>query len=177
MEIHWRNAQGIDEPEREDAARRLERLGEKHRDLIDLWIDVESPSEHHRTAPRQVEIRCQARGAELVVRESAEDFGLALRKALRSFERQVKRLRGRRRDAIVETPPVPPHRAVIDRVVRERDHGFALTDDGEEVYFHRNAVGGGLDFDALQDGDEVALDYEAGDEGLQATFVKPVGPS
>jgi cold shock CspA family protein len=65
---------------------------------------------------------------------------------------------------------------VIDRVDRAGDHGFLITGDGERVYFHRNAVGGGLDFDALEGGEAVALNYEAGANGLQATFVKPLVP-
>jgi len=49
-----------------------------------------------------------------------------------------------------------------------------LTDGGERVYFHRNAVGGGLEFEHLEGGEVVGLDYEAGDAGLQAKFVHPL---
>jgi cold shock CspA family protein len=56
-------------------------------------------------------------------------------------------------------------------VERSAGYGFLVTDGGERVYFHRNAVGGGLEFERLEGGEAVALNYEAGDSGLQATFV------
>ena len=60
---------------------------------------------------------------------------------------------------------------VIDRIFREEGYGFILTDDGEQVYFHRNAVKEGLDFDRLEEAERVALNVEAGNEGPQATTV------
>jgi ribosomal subunit interface protein len=176
MEIHWRNAHEINERARAKAEEQLLRLAEHHRDLIDLSIDVEKRSEHHRSGGRKVEIRCQARGADLVAHGEADELGLALRDAVRTFKREVARLRDRRRDAREDRPAEHPLRGVIDRVDRAAGHGFLITGDGERVYFHRNAVGGGLDFDALEGGESVALNYEAGAEGLQATYVKPLEP-
>jgi cold shock CspA family protein/ribosome-associated translation inhibitor RaiA len=174
MEIHWRNAQEIDAEQRAKAAAQLEKLAEHHRDLIDLFVDVERASAHHKQATRRVEIRCQARGAHLVANGEGGDVALALREALRTFRREVERLRGRRRDARAERPAEPPLRGVIDRVERAGGFGFLITDAGERVYFHRNAVGGGLEFDRLEGGETVALNYEAGSDGLQATFVRSV---
>jgi len=171
MEIHWRNAQDIAEEQRLKAEDQITKLGSRHRDLVDVFIDVEKPSAHHRKGARSVEIRCQARGADLVATGTAEELGLALRDALRTFRREVDRLRSRRRDAREEQPAEPPLRGVVDRVEREGGYGFLLTDGGERVYFHRNAVGGGLDFERLEGGEPVALDYEAGEAGLQAKFV------
>lgn len=172
MQIHWRNAHELNDLARTRVDEQLQKLAEHHRDLIDVFIDVERRSEHHRGGPRKVEIRCQARGADLVAHGHADEVGLALRDAVRTFRREVTRLRDRRRDAREERPAEPPLRGVIDRIVREGDHGFLITGDGERVYFHRNAVGGGLDFDALEGGEAVALNYEAGADGLQATYVK-----
>jgi ribosome-associated translation inhibitor RaiA/cold shock CspA family protein len=174
MEIHWRNPTELREEARESAEAQLRRISAHHRDLIDLVIDVERRSAHHLQGPRRVVIRCQARGADLVAQGEADDIGLALREALRTLRREVKRLRERRRDARSERPAEPPLRGVIDRVERAAGHGFLITEAGERVYFHRNAVGGGLDFERLEGGESVALDYEAGESGLQATFVHPV---
>ena len=99
MELHWRNAQEIDAEQRAKAAALLEKLAAHHRDLIDLFVDVERASAHHKQGTRRVEIRCQARGAELVAHGEADDLALALREALRTFRREVERLRERRRDA------------------------------------------------------------------------------
>lgn len=175
MEIHWRNAQEIPELARAKAAEQLGKLAEHHRDLIDVFVDVERKSAHHRAGSRRVEIRCQARGADLVAHGEADELGLALRDAVRTFRREVERMRGRRRDARAEQPAEPRVRGVVDRVEREQGYGFLVTDAGERVYFHRNAVGGGLAFEALEGGEPVALDYEAGEDGLQATYVRPLG--
>ena len=104
MEIHWRNAHEVDDVQREKAEQKIAKLSEHHRDLIDVFVDVERASAHHRSGARRVELRCQARGAELVARGEADDVGLALREALRTFRREVERLRGRRRDARSRAP-------------------------------------------------------------------------
>jgi ribosomal subunit interface protein len=176
MEIHWRNAKELSGDVRAKAEEQLAKLAEHHRDMIDLTVDVERKSAHHKLGKRRVEIRCQARGTNLVANGEADELGLALRDALRTFRREVEKLRDRRRDARAERPAEPPLRGVIDRVERAGGFGFLITDAGERVYFHRNAVGGGLDFDRLEGGETVALNYEAGGEGLQATFVRSLEP-
>ena len=66
----------------------------------------------------------------------------------------------------------------IGRIVglfAERDYGFLATEDGEEVYLHRNSVIGG-GFDRLQVGDRVryVVDPEEGEKGAQASTVVPI---
>ena len=80
-------------------------------------------------------------------------------------------LREKRRDLARAQPAEPPYLGIVDRVFRDRDYGFILTDAGEQVYFHRNAVKEGLDFDRLEEADRVALNVEMGREGVQATTV------
>lgn len=176
MEIHWHNPGAIPESERERVEDRLLRLAaEREGDLIDVWIDVhENP--HHRHGGDEVVIRCQARNADLVSRRKADEAGLALREALAAFERDVHDLRERRTGIRSERPAAPPHLGIVDRVHRERGFGFLLTDGGEQVYFHRNALRPELDFEGLTEGDRVALDLERGEKGLQATVVMPPPP-
>ena len=47
----------------------------------------------------------------------------------------------------------------------------ANAEERVEVYFHRNAVKEGLDFERLQESDRVALNLEQGSDGPQATTV------
>lgn len=72
--------------------------------------------------------------------------------------------------------PEPPHLGIADRIFREEGYGFILTDEGAQVYFHRNTVKAGVDFERLQEADRVALNVEAGREGLQATSVVAAPP-
>jgi cold shock CspA family protein len=170
MEIHWRNPNGLDDEERVATEQRLQELASGHTDLIDLWIDV-ARTPHHRKGAEEVTIRCQARGAELIAHGRHAETPLALREAIQTFQREVKRLRSRRRDRRSERPAEPGTRGVVDQVFVEEGYGFVLTDAGDRVYFHRNAISGGLDFADLAEGESVTLDFEAGEKGLQATFV------
>jgi cold shock CspA family protein/ribosome-associated translation inhibitor RaiA len=170
VQIHWRNAQEIEDAQREAVEQRLQALAEGRTDLIDLWIDVKT-SGHHRHGGREVGIRCQARGHELVASRARPDAGLALDEVVAAFEREVRRMRGRLTTRRVERPAEPPLLGIVDRVLPAEDHGFILTDSGERVYFHRNAVRGALSFDALEEGQRFGLDVEAGAKGPQATAV------
>ena len=65
---------------------------------------------------------------------------------------------------------------MIDEVLPGEGYGFILTDAGERVYFHRNAVQGELDFERLEPGQRVGLDLEGGEKGPQATVVVAAPP-
>lgn len=67
----------------------------------------------------------------------------------------------------------PPERGVTDEVRASEGYGFILTDGGERVYFHRNALHGGFDFERLEEEQRVGLNIEGGEKGLQATVVRP----
>lgn len=175
MEIHWRSAQSLREEHRASVEERLEALAGDYNDLIDIRIALEDGA-HHRHGGKGARIVCQARGREIVATRSAEDLPLALDLALDVFEREVRKLRDLRQIHRDFRPMSPPHLGIVDRVLREQGYGFLLTDAGETVYFHRNAVHGGLEFDRLEEGQRVALNYEAGNEGLQATTLVPPPP-
>jgi ribosomal subunit interface protein len=175
VQIRWTHLDALDSAERRDIEERLERLAAGHDDLIDVRI-VARRTRHHRHGDREVRIVCRARGKEIVAARTRENVGLALNEALDTFEREVHRLRERRRTRRSERPALPPHLGVIARVLVKEGYGFVLTDAGEEVYFHRNAVNGPLDFERLEEGQRVGLNIEAGREGLQATAIVPAPP-
>jgi cold shock CspA family protein/ribosome-associated translation inhibitor RaiA len=170
MEIHWFHVEEIDDAERAAAEQRLRTLSEGHSDLIDLRIAGKSTG-HHRLGAREVRITCQARGRDIVAVRTRPEISLALHDALEAFENEVRKLRHRRRDRRGGGAASPPLLGIIDRVFPDEGYGFILTDGGERVYFHRNAVHGGLDFDALDEGQRVGLNLEGGEKGPQATTV------
>lgn len=85
-------------------------------------------------------------------------------------------MRQRREPEARQRPASPPDLGVIDAVFVDKGYGFILTDGGERVYFHRNAVHGGLDFEQLTEGQRIGLNLEGGLEGPQATVVVPAPP-
>ena len=170
MQLHWVHPDVFHARERDAAAARIEELARDRTDLIDVRITAQ-PSGHHRHGGHEVRIVCEARGREIVASRTRPEPGRALDEALDVFEREVWRMRERRTQQRAERPAFGAELGVVDRVLGEQGYGFILTDAGDRVYFHRNAVRGGLDFQSLREGERVALNVEGGEQGLQATVV------
>ena len=170
MDIHWVGLSDLDDTQRANAEARLQALAEGHTDLIDLRITGHQ-TRHHLHGAKEIRIACLARGKELVAARTRDELGIALIEALDAFEREVHRLRDKRQKARRVRPQGPPYLGIVDKLFPEEGYGFILTDSGEQVYFHRNAVKQGLDFDRLEEADRVGLDIEAGDKGPQAIAV------
>lgn len=175
MEIHWSHTEEISEDARHAIEARLAALARGHTDMIDLRI-VGRGSSHHRHGGKEIRVICQVRGREIVAVRSAAELGLALDQAIDAFEREVRKLREIRNNHREAQPQSPPYLGIVDRVLHAVGYGFIVTDGGEKVFFHRNAVHGGLEFERLAEGDRVALNLEAGEKGLQATTVVPAPP-
>jgi cold shock CspA family protein/ribosome-associated translation inhibitor RaiA len=175
MQIHWVHGEAFDARQREQIEARIQALAEGRTDLIDVRIAAR-PNGHHRHGGKEVRITCEARGREIVAARTCADVSLALDEAIDVFEREVQRLRDRRAGLREERDrgAPPSELGVIDQVLA--DHGFILTEAGERVYFHRNAVHGALDFDSLEEGQRVGLSVEGGEKGPQATVVRPPPP-
>jgi ribosome-associated translation inhibitor RaiA len=97
MQIHWTDFDSISQDQRDSVEWRIAALAEERGDLIDVRL-VAHQTNHHRFGGREVRIVCQARGAEIVARCERPELGRALDEALDDFEREVRRLRERRRE-------------------------------------------------------------------------------
>ncbi len=96
----------------------------------------------------------------------------AVHAALDAFERELVAHHEERRH--FGKAPSPRPSGKIARVFTDRGYGFIVTDEGEEVYFHQNALHE-LDFASLPLGLPVELEIERGERGPQASRVFPVG--
>jgi cold shock CspA family protein/ribosome-associated translation inhibitor RaiA len=175
MEIHWVDADAFGAAQREGVEARIRKLAEGQHDVIDVRI-VARGNGHHRHGGKEVRITCEARGREIVAARTRPDATLALNEAVDVFLRELRRLRERRgaqREERERGAP-PSETGVIDAVLA--DHGFIVTDAGERVYFHRNALQGALEFERLEEGQRIGLNVEGGEKGLQATVVRPPPP-
>jgi ribosome-associated translation inhibitor RaiA len=128
----------------------------------------------------EVRIDLTVPGGEIVVgRDSGanhahEDAHVAVRDAFDAARRRLEDHARDRRGA-VKLHAVPDH-GRIARLLPDRDCGFIVTADGDEIYFHRNSVAGNA-FDNLEICTEarfVAQFAESAD-GLQASTVIPLG--
>ena len=62
------------------------------------------------------------------------------------------------------------HTGKIKKLVRERGFGFISDTDGSEVFFHKNNLVG-VEFDALNENDELQFEVEKSPKGASAINV------
>ena len=101
-----------------------------------------------------------------------EDLYVAVRDAFNAAGRKLQDHARRRRGKVKAHEPLAVAR--IASLFPLEEHGFLLTKDGRELYFHKNSVltpG----FDRLQIGHEVSFAEELGEKGPQASTVRPIG--
>jgi cold shock CspA family protein len=145
--------------------------------IMSCRIVVEAPHRHSRKGKRfHVRIDMTVPGDELVIgRDPAlnlahEDAHAAIDAAFDEAQRRLEDYVRERRGHVKHHEPTAMH-ARVKRTFPQQDYGFVVTPDGEDVYFHRNAVRN-EQFDRLQVGDVVRCAIEMGDKGPQATFVE-----
>jgi ribosomal subunit interface protein len=150
-----------------------------HDRIVGCKVVVEAPHRHHHKGKLyNVRIDISVPGKDVFVGHSGplnhahEDVYVAIRDAFnaagRQLEDHVRRTRGD-----VKAHVAPVHGKVLRL---GEDYGFAQTQGGQEVYFHKNSVVDDA-FDRLKIGSEVRLviaDSE-GVEGAQASTVTPIG--
>ena len=141
--------------------------------LIRCHVTIEGPGNHHRTGgPYDVRIDLSVPGKELVVtRQTGEDVTVVLRDAFDAARRQLQDF-ARRQRGDTKNHEGPPEGS-ISKVFPDRGYGFILTEDGREVYFHRNSVLG-PGFDQVKVGLRVRFAEEQGANGPQASSVTVV---
>ncbi|WP_447983372.1 cold shock domain-containing protein [Nitrospira sp. Nam74] len=128
----------------------------------------------HRKAEDSYEavIVVQIPGHTITARKQQNSFEEAIRDAFAAMETELEKIREKRGSAEVRMT-APPEKGVISKLFRDDGYGFITIEDGTDVYFHRNAVHD-MSFADLEDGMEVRLNVEAGENGPQATTVNPV---
>jgi cold shock CspA family protein/ribosome-associated translation inhibitor RaiA len=166
-------ARGVDLPpaiEREIRTRAaaLERFYPR---LVGCTVAIEGPGMRHQTGgPYEVRLDLRVPGAEpiLVNRQRQERLQHAIDDAFDVATRRLEDLLRLQRGDVKEREE-PQLRARVARLFPDEDFGFLETEEGREIYFHRNSVLG--EFEELRLGTEVRFHEEPGDEGPQASTV------
>lgn len=161
---------------REKAAQMNRRYGR----ITACRVVVKSPGQHHRQGLFEVHIHVTLPGGREVAvgrlpqaDERYADAHFAVKDTFRRARRQLDEKTGKMEDTPKAGPP-PILAATTGRVARLfEDYGFVETDDGDELYFHRNAVAGKA-FGQLAEGTRVSFAVEDGPQGPQAARVKAV---
>jgi cold shock CspA family protein len=92
-----------------------------------------------------------------------------------AFKRAGRRLQdnARRMEGMVKSHEGQPIGTVV-RLDPAGEFGFLRSNDGDEIYFHRNSIVDGA-FSELAVGSRVVFADEIGEKGAQATTVKLLG--
>jgi ribosomal subunit interface protein len=144
-------------------------------------VVVEAPHRQHRKGKLyHVLVEVAVPGRRLVVnrdpaaRHAHEDVYVAIRDAFHAAQRRLED-HSRKVTGRVKTHEVPTHGQVAS-LNGPQGYGFILLPDGQEIYFHRNAVVN-AGFDRLNSGDDVRLVIAEGEseKGPQASTVIPLG--
>jgi cold shock CspA family protein/ribosome-associated translation inhibitor RaiA len=196
VQVTFRNISqldGIEAMVREEAAR----LDEFYNHIMGCRVMIEVPHRHHEegdhyhvrvdlTVPggeivvkrepslhaRQQNVREVERKKEWEIETSRKHLEVAVREAFETTRRKLQDYARRQRADVKSHEGNPSGRVV--RVFPEEGYGFIESQDGYEVYFHKNSVLDG-DFDHVEVGSEVTFAEEEGLQGPQASSVRLVG--
>jgi cold shock CspA family protein len=175
-------------------ARKLETFYNR---IMGCRVAVESPHRHHKEGrPYHVRIDLTVPGGELVIkhepslRTRARQSGEAEIKKRLETKTPHKHLRQAINDAFKAAGRVledyarrqrgdTKHResralAKVSQLFREKGHGFLVTPDGRDIYFHKDSVFNRA-FGRLKPGMIVSYAEEQGNKGPQASTVRIVG--
>jgi ribosomal subunit interface protein len=157
----------------------IEKIEKFHSNIIGCQVVVEAPHHnHHKGNLYQVRVNLSIPGHKFVASSESkhnhehEDVYLAVRDAFEAIARQLDEFRHIQRGNV--KVHVQMSRGTVSILFPENDCGRLLTDDGHDIYFHRNSLTEG-GYDTLAVGTLVEYEAEMGDDGLQATYVKILG--
>jgi len=175
-EIVFRNMRPSKEIEA-DIEKRVAKLEKIFTKIVSCRVVVELPNKKEKTDDiPNVIVELLVPGKTLVVRRDHHakekhqkpNVTTALHDAFEAAALKLKDYKERlHRD--VKDHPSPLH-ARVSSLRRDRDFGFLTTNEGKELYFHKNSVINGT-FESLKDGDVVQYVEGAGDTGPTAAKV------
>ena len=180
LSISFRNLDHSDAIEA-DVRKHAEHLNTLFPRITSCRVAVEGANHRHHTGNLyRVHIDLKIPGHEIAVNGTGpkdhahEDVYVAVRDAFDAVSRRLQD-HARRDRGTAKTHAQQDHGRVV-KLFPVEGYGFVLTDTGDEVYFHRNAVTE-TGFKALKIGSNVRLTIAEGEgeKGPQASVVVPLG--
>jgi cold shock CspA family protein len=147
--------------------------------IIGCRVVVSEPHRRHQQGHRyDIRIEVRRPGKDVTVsrhlrkRKDDEHPEVAVREAFAAARRQLEeRVSRHRRQVKTHEPPDHGQVVYLDGLNR---HGFLETPEGDQVYFHENALLD-VDFESLEPGDELIFVEQQGQQGPQASSVRRPG--
>lgn len=152
----------------------IERLEKVYDRLVSVRIMVEDPNPGRETGKLyHIRIDMGVPGKEIVVHrrpppDPHEELVQAIGEAFDIARRRLRKFAALQRGEVKTHVPQPHGR--VARLFPGEGYGFIESDDGREIYFHRNSLVNG-DFEDLEVGTVVRFAEERGEKGPQASSV------
>ncbi len=150
-----------------------ERLNRHHPGLVhNLRISIEGTS-HHKEGGFELRIVASVPNDTVVVKRKGETVKPLLVDAFDKLGLKLKELQRKKRQTFKapEGSRTNSREGVIKKLFPFESYGFIMTPEGQEVYFHENALKD-LEMDKLTEGDPVRFGEGEGDKGPSAAWVK-----
>jgi cold shock CspA family protein len=178
-EITFRGLEKTDEIEKH-ILEKAANLDDIHPGLISCRVAVEKEQEHQRSgSPYRIRVVVRVPpGKELIARrepgkgETHERLQTAITDAFEAVQRQLIKTKDKLHGKVKSGAEQEATGHVV-RLFREEGYGFIRAVDGQEIYFHKNAVLHN-DFQRLEIGTGIRYVSSAGEEGPQASTVQIV---
>jgi cold shock CspA family protein len=158
--------------------KRVDKLDRLYEHLTGCRVSVEQLHRRHHTGNLyDVHIDLRVPGNEIVVSRELHharekfadpDIGIAVRNAFKAAERRLLDYKRRQRGEV--KVHAEAFAGQVSQLNPEEDHGFILTHEGSQLYFHRNSLIH-HDFNRLKTGDKVHFVETDGDTGPTASKV------
>ncbi|OGR07532.1 MAG: cold-shock protein [Deltaproteobacteria bacterium RIFOXYD12_FULL_50_9] len=151
-----------------------ERLTRHHPGLVHhLRVTIEGTT-HHKTGGFELRVVASVPNDTVVVKRKGETLPPLLVDAFDTLGLQLKELQRKRRQTVkVQESISGSGEGVIKRIFPGEAYGFIATPQGQEIYFHENALKD-LTLDQVAEGDSVKFGEGDGDKGACAIWVKVV---
>jgi cold shock CspA family protein len=151
------------------------RLDRHHPGLVHhLRVSIEETA-GHKTGGHEVRVVASVPNDTVVVKRKGETVRPLLVEAFDTLGLQLKELQRKRRQTTKEPEAAAagPAMGTVKSLFPYESYGFLMTPDGQEVYFHENALKD-VTMAQLAEGDEVRFGEGEGDKGPTAAWVKLV---
>ena len=153
---------------------RMDKLNKLYNHIISCEVTVEEPHKHKNKGNiYQVKIILSVPGDRIVASSEAhynhahEEAHVAVRDAFDAIQRQLEQKARKQHGQVKHHEALP--QGNISLLNLEEDYGRIVTNDGRDIYFHRNSVHG--NFNDLEVGNKVEFVFAEGDKGPQASTV------
>jgi cold shock CspA family protein len=195
LQITYRNMKPSEQIEEwiRDATAKLDNF---YSQIMGCRVELQIPHRHHKKGDLyHIRIDLTLPGGEIVVKREPslsartrhlgewkiqkgsemriphKDLRLAINDAFKAAGRRLQDYARRQRGDIKKRAPLPEAR--VSKILPREGYGFLISDDGREIYFHKNSVLGRA-FPRLKIGTTVRFAEEPGEKGPQASTVRIV---